>query len=145
MIFKSAPLPTQKRIVLIAHDNKKQSLMDWAVTNKATLSQHQLLATGTTGLQLERSLEIPIHKFTSGPLGGDQQVGAKIAEGGIDILIFFWDPFEPMPHDPDVKALLRIAAVWNIPVACNPASADFIVQSPLLASDYSRSIPDYEA
>lgn len=144
MNFKPSPLPAKKRIVLIAHDNKKQELSDWTLHNKATLSQHALFATGTTGYKLERDLELPVTKFTSGPLGGDQQVGAKIADGEMDILIFFWDPFEPMPHDPDVKALLRVAAVWNIPVACNPASADFIIHSQLLNEPYSRLIPDYD-
>lgn len=144
MKFKPESLPEKKRIVLIAHDNKKQELIDWALNNLATLSKHQLFATGTTGYKLEAALGCAIHKFTSGPLGGDQQVGAKIAEGDMDILIFFWDPFEPMPHDPDVKALLRVAAVWNIPVACNPASADFILKSELLGKRYERLIPDYD-
>lgn len=144
MEFRQSPLPAKKRIVLIAHDNKKQELTDWAVNNKNLLAQHRLSATGTTGFKLETALRLPIHKFTSGPLGGDQQVGAKIADGEIDILIFFWDPFEPMPHDPDVKALLRVAAVWNIPVACNPASADFILHSNYLNQEYGRLVPDYE-
>ncbi len=144
MDFKSHVLPAQKRIVLIAHDNKKQELIDWTQKNLDVLAHHTLYATGTTGYKLEAALQTPIQKFTSGPLGGDQQVGAKIAEGAMDILIFFWDPFEPMPHDPDVKALLRVAAVWNIPVACNPASADFILHSKLLAETYERLIPDYE-
>lgn len=144
MDFKESAIPQKKRIVLIAHDNKKNELSQWTQTNLAALKQHQLFATGTTGYQLEKALGLPIHKFTSGPLGGDQQVGAQIAGGDIDILIFFWDPFEPMPHDPDVKALLRIAAVWNIPVACNPASADFIIHSQLIDREYSRLIPDYD-
>lgn len=145
MIYKSTPLPIKKRIALIAHDNKKAELAEWAQIHINTLKQHSLFATGTTGYQLEKSVGIPVHKFVSGPLGGDQQVGAQIAEGNIDILLFFWDPFEPLPHDPDVKALLRIAAVWNIPVACNPASADFILSSTLLTKPYTRATPDYEA
>lgn len=145
MHFKQSSLPAQKRIVLIAHDNKKIQLNEWALKNLKKLASHQLFATGTTGYALERQLNLPIQKFTSGPLGGDQQVGARIAEGGIDVLMFFWDPFEPLPHDPDVKALLRLAAVWNIPVACNPASADFILHSPLFDQAYERAIPDYDA
>ena len=137
-------LHLNKNIALIAHDNKKQELCDWVLKNKAELSGHVLFATGTTGYVLERESTLPVHKYSSGPLGGDQQIGAKISEGVIDMLIFFWDPFEPLPHDPDVKALLRIAAVWNIPVACNVASADFIISSPLLRTEYQRNIPDYE-
>jgi methylglyoxal synthase len=129
----------QCRIALVAHDNKKGDLLEWARYNRETLAQHKLYATGTTGRVLEEALEIEIAKLQSGPLGGDQQVGAKIAEGEIDVLVFFWDPLAPQPHDPDVKALLRIAVVWNIPVAY------FIFSSPLLQQDYSRRIPDYSA
>ncbi len=141
----SASLAQSKTIALIAHDNKKQELTNWVLTNKDALKNHNLCATGTTGYKLEKETQLKVGKFISGPLGGDQQIGAKIATGEIDVLIFFWDPFEPMPHDPDVKALLRLAAAWNIPVACNQASADFMVTSPLLQKEYSREIPDYDA
>ena len=138
-------LHSHKNIALIAHDNKKQELCNWVLKNKQTLSSHVLFATGTTGYVLEHASQLAVQKYTSGPLGGDQQIGAKISEGVIDMLIFFWDPFEPLPHDPDVKALLRIAAVWNIPVACNAASADFIISSPLLNTEYQRNVPDYDS
>ncbi|MBM4172070.1 MAG: methylglyoxal synthase [Ignavibacteria bacterium] len=136
-------LSTKKQIALVAHDNKKQDLIEWATYNKGSLSQHKIYATGTTGKLLSKELKIKIQKLQSGPLGGDQQIGAKIAEGKIDLLIFFWDPLEPQPHDPDVKALLRIAVVWNIPIACNRASADFIFSSPLMSSEYKRNVPSY--
>lgn len=132
-----------KAIALVAHDNKKSDLLEWARYNRDLLSQHQLLATGTTGLLLERELGISVQKLRSGPLGGDQQIGAKITEGEIDCLIFFWDPLEPQPHDPDVKALLRIAVVWNIPIACNRATADFLISSPLMVDNYERFTPEY--
>ena len=132
-----------KRIALIAHDNKKKDLLAWASFNRDLLAQHELYATETTGRLLEEQLDLKIIKFQSGAMGGDQQIGAKISQGEIDFLIFFWDPLEPMPHDPDVKALLRIAVVWNIPVACNRASADFIISSPLMAGEYQRLLPDY--
>jgi methylglyoxal synthase len=134
----------RKRIALVAHDDKKSDLLEWATFNKELLLQHELLATETTGELLEQELQANVHKLQSGPLGGDQQIGARIAEGGIDVLIFFWDPLQSLPHDPDVKALLRIAAVWNIPVACNRASADFIISSPLMSETYDRVIPRYE-
>jgi methylglyoxal synthase len=136
--------PRKRRIGLVAHDNKKVDLVEWAKFNRQILLKHDLIATGTTGTLLEENLGIGIHKLHSGPLGGDQQLGALIAEGSIDFLVFFWDPLEQQPHDPDVKALLRIAIVWNIPVACNRASADLMVSSPLMTSDYERQTPDYQ-
>lgn len=134
-----------KRIALVAHDNRKSDLLDWAEYNLDLLSQHELYATGTTGKLLAEHLDIEIQRLQSGPLGGDQQLGALITDGVIDIMIFFWDPLEAQPHDPDVKALLRIAVVWNIPVACNRASADYIISSPLMAEPYRRARPDHEA
>jgi methylglyoxal synthase len=132
----STPLPGRKRIALIAHDNLKRAMLEWARYNQGTLSGHELVATGTTGALLVEELGLPVHVFLSGPLGGDQQIGAAIAEGRIDVVIFFWDPLEPHSHDVDVKALLRIAVVYNVPIACNRATADFLLSSPLLASDY---------
>lgn len=133
-----------KNIVLVAHDSKKAEMLEWASTHIETLKKFKIFATGTTGTILEQELQIPIEKLMSGPLGGDQQIGAKISEGIIDILIFFWDPLSPQPHDSDVKALLRIANVWNIPIACNEASADLLITSPLLTDvQYSRRIPDF--
>jgi methylglyoxal synthase len=133
-----------KRIALIAHDNRKQDLLEWAGFNRDLLAQHELYATETTGTLLEQKLALNIIKLQSGALGGDQQIGAKIAQGEIDLLIFFWDPLKPMPHDPDVKALLRVAVVWNIPVACNRASADFMISSPLMSGEYQRFLPEYK-
>jgi len=133
----------RKRIGLVAHDNKKPDLTEWARFNQRLLVAHDLVATGTTGTLLEEELGVGIMKLQSGPLGGDQQLGALIADGEIDILVFCWDPLEPQPHDPDVKALLRLAVVWNIPIACNRASADFMISSPLMTSDYERQMPDY--
>ncbi len=144
MGYKTMTIGQEKRIALVAHDNKKRDLLEWAKFNRDLLAKHRLYATGTTGNILEEELDIPITKLQSGPLGGDQQIGARIAEGDIDFLIFFWDPLEPHPHDPDVKALLRIAVVWNIPVACNRASADFIISSPLVLGEYQRLVQDYE-
>jgi methylglyoxal synthase len=135
---------TRKQIGLVAHDNKKPDLLAWARFNQRLLSDHDLIATGTTGKLLEEELGVGVVKLQSGPLGGDQQVGSLIADGAIDLLIFFWDPLEPQPHDPDVKALLRLAVVWNIPVACNRATADFIISSPLMSSTYERELPDYQ-
>ncbi|MCK2185626.1 methylglyoxal synthase [Halomonas getboli] len=135
-------LPARKRIALIAHDGKKPEMMAWAERWQDTLSRHALVGTGTTATRLARQLGLEIEPLMSGPLGGDQQIGARIAEQGLDLLIFFWDPFAPQPHDPDVKALLRLAALWNVPVACNPASADFLLSSPLLGRDVEIDIPD---
>ena len=134
----------RKRIALIAHDNRKLDLLDWARFNRGTLAEHELYGTGTTGGLVAAELDLPVHRFLSGPLGGDQQVGAGLAEGRLDIVIFFWDPLEPQPHDPDVKALLRISVVWNIPVASNRATADFVIASSLMADGYERAVPDYE-
>ena len=136
---------SRMKIGLVAHDNKKVYLTEWAVFNRQILMRHDLIATGTTGTLLEEALGVGILKLQSGPLGGDLQLGALIAEGGVDLLVFFWDPLEPQPHDPDVKALLRIAVVWNIPVACNRASADLMVSSPLMSSGYERQMPDYQS
>jgi len=144
MSNKIAIIGQKKKIALIAHDNKKANLLEWVKFNKGTLLQHELYATGTTGKILEQELGSKITTFESGPLGGDQQIGSRIAEGGIDFLIFFWDPLESLSHDPDVKALLRLAVVWNIPTACNRASADFIISSPLMSQEYQRMLPDYE-
>ncbi len=133
-----------KKIALVAHDNKKRDLVEWAKYNRDLLAHHPIYATGTTGALLEQELGIPIHKLESGPLGGDQQIGAKIVDGDIEFLIFFWDPLESMSHDPDVKALLRMAVVWNIPIACNRATADFMISSPLMDEEYDRLLPEYD-
>ena len=135
-------LSARKRIGLVAHDSKKKDLLEWAVYNRRLLAAHELVATGTTGTLLEEALGVGILKLQSGPLGGDLQIGALIADASIDLLVFFWDPLESQPHDPDVRALLRIAVVWNIPVACNRATADFLISSPLMTSDYARALPD---
>jgi len=143
MAYTKISMGKRKKIALIAHDNKKQDLLEWVKFNKDALRQHHLVATGGTGSMIERDAGLEIHCLESGPLGGDQQVGAKIAQNEIDFLVFFWDPLEPHPHDPDVKALLRIAVVWNIPVACNRASADFMISSPLMSEEYDRLLIDY--
>jgi methylglyoxal synthase len=127
----------RKRVVMIAHDNRKEDLLDWAAFNVGTLSRHELSATGTTGKLLADRLELPITQYLTGPLGGDQQIGAAIAEGRVDLVIFFWDPLEPQPHDVDVKALLRIAVVYNTPIACNRSTADFLLSSPLMDVHYT--------
>jgi methylglyoxal synthase len=138
-------LNSRKSIALVAHDNMKDELIEWALSNKNDLSMHHLFATGTTGAMLETVLSQPVIKFLSGPLGGDQQIGASIAEGKLDVLIFFWDPMEAQPHDPDVKALLRVAATWNIPTACNRATADFLLTSPHMNNEYEPVLPDYSS
>ena len=130
----------RKRVALIAHDNCKSDLLEWARYNRDTLGQHELFATGTTGTLLTAELALSITRFSSGPLGGDQQVGAGIVDGRIDFVIFFWDPLEPQPHDVDVKALLRVAVVHNVPIACNRATADFVLSSPLMHRDYERLV-----
>jgi methylglyoxal synthase len=144
MQHKKIPMAHDKKIALVAHDNMKFDLVEWATFNRDLLAHHEVYATGTTGQVLEEHLGFPIHKLQSGPLGGDQQIGAKIVSNEIDFLIFFWDPLEPQPHDPDVKALLRMAVVWNIPIACNRATADFVISSPLMDGEYDRLVPDHQ-
>lgn len=133
-----------KNIALVAHDHKKDDILHWALENKHILKNHTLLATGTTGRILEEALELPVKRLLSGPLGGDQQIGALIAEGKVDVLIFFWDPMQSQPHDPDVKALLRLGVVWNIPMACDTATANLIFSSPLINEEYAVKLTDYE-
>lgn len=132
----------KKRVALIAHDHQKDDLVDWARQHKVQLAGCDLFATGTTGSLIEQALSLKVTKLQSGPFGGDQQIGALIAEGKADILIFFWDPLHPLPHDQDIKALLRVAVLWNIPVACNRTTADYIFSSPLFAGEYDRRMPD---
>jgi methylglyoxal synthase len=144
MTHKTIVMKYDKKIALVAHDNKKRDLLEWAKFNRTLLANHIIYATGTTGNLLESELGLEINKLQSGPLGGDQQIGAMIVENEIDFLIFFWDPLEPLPHDPDVKALLRMAVVWNIPIACNRTSADFMISSPLMDGEYERRLPDYD-
>ena len=136
-------LLARKRIAIVAHDNKKDDLIDWAVYNRTVLIQHELYGTGTTGKMVSDALGVPVKRMLSGPLGGDMQLGALIAEGKIDALIFFWDPMEAQPHDPDIKALLRLGVVWNVPFACNRSSADFLLTSPLMHEVYEARLPDY--
>jgi methylglyoxal synthase len=143
MNYQQIKMAKTKHIALVAHDNKKDDLLAWASFNKETLQRHILYATGTTGWILQEALALPVQRMLSGPLGGDQQIGAKIAEGKIDCLIFFWDPLLAQPHDPDVKALLRLAAVWNIPIATNRTTADFLISSPLMHAEYDRLLVDY--
>ncbi len=134
----------RRQIGLVAHDNKKSDLLEWAAYNRHVLREHDLFATGTTGRLINEQLNLPVTLLQSGPLGGDQQLGARITDGLIDLILFFWDPLEPQPHDPDVRALLRVAVVWNIPIACNRATADFVISSPLLDDGYTRHVPDYD-
>jgi methylglyoxal synthase len=126
--------PVRRRIALVAHDNKKADLIEWATFNRGTLSEHDLVATGTTGSMLREQVGLNVKRLQSGPLGGDMQLGALICEGQIDLLVFFWDPLEPQPHDPDVRALLRIAVVYNTPTASNRSTADYLISSPLFAA-----------
>jgi methylglyoxal synthase len=133
-----------RSIALVAHDNMKDEMLEWSKHNRDLLSEFELYATGTTGGMLEKALKLPINRMQSGPLGGDQQIGAKIAWGEIDMLIFFWDPLSPQPHDPDVKAVQRMAVVWNIPLASNRSTADFLITSPLLRGGYQQIRPDFE-
>ncbi len=143
--YRKIPLRANKHIGLVAHDGRKRDLLEWVIFNKGTLSQHSLYATGTTGALIQRETGLEVTRLRSGPFGGDQQMGALIAEGEIDILVFFWDPLEPQPHDPDVKALLRIAVLYNIPTASNRSTADFLISSPLFSEPYTRLIPNYGA
>lgn len=136
--------PPRRRIGLVAHDNMKADLLEWAWYNRTVLAGHDLIGTGTTGGLIAEHLGLCVQRLHSGPLGGDQQLGAMIADRSLDVLVFFWDPLSPQPHDPDVKALLRIAVVWNLPVACNRATADFLISSPLLGSGYERAMPVYD-
>ncbi len=142
---KKVRMQPRKRVVLIAHDRRKADLLAWVEYNRPVLAEHDLFATGTTGGLIAARTGLDVTRFRSGPLGGDQQVGAQIAEGALDILIFFWDPLEPQPHDPDVKALLRLAVLYNIPTACNRATADFIVATPLFHGPYDRIVEDHAA
>jgi methylglyoxal synthase len=144
MPFRSILTAKRKRIALIAHDNMKRDILEWASFNKGTLSRHELYGTGTTGGMIEKALDLPVIRFRSGPLGGDQQVGAGVAEGRIDFIIFFWDPLAPHPHDVYVKALLRVAVVYNVPIACNRATADFLLSSHLMDEEYERRLPDLD-
>jgi methylglyoxal synthase len=143
-LCKTIPMAAKKNIALVAHDYKKDELLEWAKFNRKLLAAHSLYSTGTTGSILTSQLGLDVTNLQSGPLGGDQQIGSRISEGKIDFLIFFWDPLEAQPHDPDVKALLRIAVVWNVPMACNRATADFVISSALMPRTYDRLVPDYD-
>lgn len=145
MKYTTVTSAEKKTIALVAHDNMKKDLIRWVSEHKEKLAPHHLYATGTTGTLLSKETNLAIEKLISGPLGGDQQIGALIAERKIDMLIFFWDPLEAQPHDPDVKALLRLGAVWNIPLACNYSSAEFLINSSLFSTSYDKSIPDYDS
>lgn len=136
-------LEKRKKIALIAHDNKKKDLIEWAVHNKKELAKHSLVATGTTGKLIEEALDQPVTKLLSGPLGGDQQIGSMIATGDIDVIFFFFDPMEAQPHDSDVKALLRLAVAWNLPMACDRTTADFLMTSRFMQEEYTYELPNY--
>jgi methylglyoxal synthase len=144
MIPNIIELPKQKRIALIAHDASKPDLLAWVKYNQGTLSEHQLFATGATGKMIAEATGLPVFQFKSGPFGGDQQIGARIAQGDIDFLIFFWDPLEPQPHDPDIRALLRLSVLYNIPTACNRATADFLISSTFMQQPYNRLLNQYD-
>lgn len=142
--YVSVTLPKRKNIALIAHDSKKAEMIEWCREHKSTLEHHFLCGTGTTARMIADSTGLPIRGFNSGPLGGDQQIGARIVDGKIDLVIFFSDPLTAQPHDPDVKALLRIAQVYDIPIANNKASADFIITSPLMDEEYDRKLLNFK-
>lgn len=143
--YLSVHVGKQKHIALIAHDGRKTDLLNWVEANKEALSYHFLSGTGTTATLISEQVELPVRPYKSGPLGGDQQMGSLIADGKIDFLIFFWDPLSAHPHDPDVKALLRIAVLYDIPVANNQASADFMLNSPMMSEEYDHNVLDFAA
>lgn len=144
MNTKTIPMRGTKTVALVAHDNKKEDLLEWVDYNSEVLAEYNLVSTGTTGRMIEDECGLEVNKLESGPLGGDQQLGSKSSLGEIDFIVFFWDPLQPHPHDPDVKALLRIAVVWNIPMACNRSTADFLFSSTLMEESYERQVPDYD-
>ncbi|AVQ10839.1 Methylglyoxal synthase [Leptospira santarosai] len=142
--MKEVSVPATKRIALVAHDNRKEDLVSWVKTHREVLSKHRLFGTGTTGKLISEETGLPVSRFLSGPLGGDQQIGAKIAEGELDIVVFFWDPLTAQPHDPDVKALLRIAVLYNVPMACNRSTADYMISSPQFTISYEKVLLNFE-